>query len=188
MEHSFPFSNWFPSSQPSQLPGIIISGFHSEPKSSEHDEKSCWGTNSLPCASTDLWEPSQCLCLGNWGVPKSPSTAQLLQLAHSPGKISIKGCLEYRTTAEKFQASPVSILQANPSGRARRQKRTLLKAKYIARTTKKDHWGRKETYLTCPQKHSRMSGQCPHLLVLLGIEHKQQLPGNSEHRQGTSFI
>lgn len=52
---------------------IIISGLCSEPTSSGHGEKSCWDTNSLPCASTDLWELSQCTCLGNWGVPKDTS-------------------------------------------------------------------------------------------------------------------
>lgn len=59
----------------------------------------------------------------------------LLQLAQSPGKTSIKGCPEHRTTAEKFKAS-VSILQADPFRKSQETERTLLKAKYIARTSK----------------------------------------------------
>lgn len=74
--------------------------------------------------------------LGHWGVPKSPGTAQLLQLAQSPGKASIKGCPEYRTTAEKFKASPVSFLQADPFRKGQETERALLKAKYIAGTSK----------------------------------------------------
>lgn len=132
LEHSFSSSSWFPSSQPSQLPGIIISGLHSEPTISGHGEKSCWGTNSHPCASTDLWELSQC----TWGVPKSPGTAQLLQLAQSPGKTSIKGCPKFRTTAEKFKASPVSILQEGPGIRE-----NIAEGKIYCKNPQ-DHWAR----------------------------------------------
>lgn len=67
----------------------------------------------------------------------------LLQLAESPRKTSIKGCPKYRTTAEKFKAPPVSILQPtilfqsyNPFRKNQETERTLLKAKYIARTSK----------------------------------------------------
>jgi len=53
------------------------------------------------------------------GLTKSQGTAQLMMLAWSAGKTSVKPCPENGTTTEKFKGSSISVLWADLSKKSR---------------------------------------------------------------------
>lgn len=74
-------------------------------------------------------------CPWGSGLCQNPQ-ALLSSCSWHQEKYPLKDDLNTRTTAEKFRASPVSFLQADPLRKDQETERTLLKAKYIAGISK----------------------------------------------------